>query len=93
MMNRAYVFIVANLLPVLAYAASDDPFAKPTNILNKIIEFVAGPFAAAVLTLAIMVVGFLTFKGRIPAAMGWSVVAGGVIIGTAAQIANFILAG
>jgi len=84
----------ANMLLLLAspvMAADTGAFSKTTSLLEKIIDWLSGTFAVTVLTLVIIVFGYLTWANRIDKKWGISIVAGSILIGSAAQIAALFL--
>ena len=72
-------------------AAVSDIFEKPTSIINDISAALSGGIATGVLTIIIIIVAFLTMRGRFPTAMGISTCIGAFLIGSAAQVADVLI--
>jgi len=89
--SRYYHAFLFSLFSFQVSAQSSDPFEKPTTLANKIAEGLSGELAVAVLTIVIIVVGFLSLRGRIPKEHAIAVAISAVIIGSAAQIANWLI--
>ena len=75
----------------LAQTAGGDPFAKATSTVEVVVEGLRGGVARAILTLALVVMGILSFTGRIRWAVFASLAVGAILIVTAGEIANLIL--
>lgn len=93
-MKKRLISIYTNMLLLLAapcFAAETGAFSKTTSLLEKIIAWLSGTFAVTVLTLVIIVFGYLTWANRIDKKWGISIVAGSILIGSAAQIAALFL--
>lgn len=77
------------LVPQIALA--EDPFAQATSKVSDINTGLVGNLAVAVVTLAIIVAGFLTLTGRINMKTGVSIIAGAIILGSASTLASWIM--
>lgn len=77
--------VVMYLYPDAAHAA--DPSGKAGNFVSGIYEFLTGRWTVSVVSIALIVAGFMTFRGMIPTMYLISVASGVFLI-----YASFIIA-
>lgn len=88
-MKRTLIVLLL-LFTDLVYAAGD-PFGKATSKLNEAAQFIGGPFAIAVFAIAVMVAGFGLAMHKVQKETAIKILAGGIIVSSAAAIAGWAL--
>jgi len=86
---------LAMFAPMTASAdgTADNAIAGVTSIADTIIDFMTGPIATAAGAIAIAVVGYRWFSGRMEMGKAVATVAGIVLVIGSVQIVNFIRSG
>ena len=98
-MQRAFAALstlsIAALVPVAAHAGGDADVAIEgvETIANTILNFMTGPIATAAGAIAIAIVGYRWFSGRMEMGKAVATVAGIVLVIGSVQIVNFIRSG
>ena len=82
-----------SLLPSQAFADSATGIAGFTSVADTILQFLTGPIATAVGAIAIALVGYRWFSGRMEMGRAAATVGGIVLIIGSAQIVSFIRTG
>lgn len=88
-MKNLYGFILFSILSGAAKA--NEAFDKTENLAEEILDFLTGPFVTTVLAIAIVVAGLFLAKGRGNPTLMWGILFGAILIGSAAQIASWLL--
>lgn len=88
-MKKIYSLMLFSLLSGVANA--NEAFDKTENIAEEFLEFMTGPFVTTFLALAIVVAGLFLVKGRGNPALMWGILFGAILIGSASQIATWLL--
>ena len=86
---------LALFAPMTAFATdgADNAIEGVTSIADTIIDFMTGPIATAAGAIAIAVVGYRWFSGRMEMGKAVATVAGIVLVIGSVQIVNFIRSG
>lgn len=84
-----FVFVLFVLMGNDSFAVTD-VFAKVNTKGNTIITGLRD-IAVVIATVAIMVVGFMMYKGRIGNQMAFGIIIGSIVLGAAAEIADLLI--
>lgn len=89
MMKNIYSLMIFSMLS--GTASANEAFSKAENRAQEFLDFMTGPFVTTFIALAIVVAGILLAKGRGNPMLMWGIVIGGILIGSAVQLAAWIL--
>lgn len=84
------IFLIFAFLFDLTAMAATDVFAKVNTKGNEIITGLRD-IAVVVATIAIMIVAFMMYKGRIGNQMAFGIIIGSITLGAAAEIAELLI--
>ena len=88
-MKKLYSLLLFSLLSGVANA--NEAFDKTENLAEEVLDFLTGPFVTTILAIAIAVAGIFLLKGRGNPTLMWGILFGAILIGSAAQIATWLL--
>ena len=84
--------IVQLLIARSAIAGSSDPFAKAADKTEEFVGMIAGKFAIAIATLAIVVAGIAMMMGKLRMEWFLKIAGGAILIGSAGAVASWMMA-
>lgn len=85
-----FVFAIAIMLISFDALAADDVFAKVNTKGTEIVKGLKN-IAIVIATIAIMIVAFMMYKGRIGNQMAFGIIIGSIILGAAPEIADLLI--
>lgn len=94
MKNKITKLSIASLFlfnSAVSLAAENEAFSKVENKFDEILEFMTGSIVTTFLAICIVVAGIFLARGRGNPTLMWGILLGAILIGSASQIASWLL--
>lgn len=91
-MKKLFISAYLSLFSAFAMAEDNEAFSKVENKAQEFLDFLTGPIVTTALAIAIVIAGILLARGRGNPALNWGIIFGAILIGSASQLASWLLA-
>lgn len=91
-MKKLAFLAFSTLFTSAAFAEENEAFSKVENKFEAVLEFLTGPIVTTILAILIVVAGLLLARGRGNPQLNWGIIFGAILIGSATQLASWLLA-